>query len=116
DAHSLKGISYQWGGTTTSGFDCSGYTSFVYKKNGINLPRTAAAQYAAYPKVSKSSIRAGDLVFFSSGLDGGSITYAGSALGGTEYSESRSSTGGALTTVSSGYYGHRYLGAAKPNE
>src|SRR5699024_12628237 len=77
NAHSLRGISYKWGGTTTSGFDCSGYTSIVYKKNGINLPRTAAAQYAAYPQVSKSSIRAGALVFFSSTPNGGSFTHVG---------------------------------------
>ena len=115
DAHSLKGISYQWGGTTTSGFDCSGYTSFVYKKNGINLPRTAAAQYAAYPKVSKSSIRAGDLVFFSSSPGGGSITHVGISLGGTQYIGSQSSTGVAVTSFSSGYWGDRYVGAARPN-
>src|SRR5690625_5121651 len=115
DAHSLKGISYQWGGTTTSGFDCSGYTSFVYKKNGINLPRTAAAQYAAYPKVSKSSIRAGDLVFFSSSPNGGSITHVGISLGGTQYIGSQSSTGVAVTSFSSGYWGDRYVGAARPN-
>src|SRR5690625_448836 len=114
-AHSLKSSSYQWGGTTTSGFDCSGYTSFVYKKNGINLPRTAAAQYAAYPKVSKSSIRAGDLVFFSSSPNGGSITHVGISLGGTQYIGSQSSTGIEVTSISSGYWGDRYVGAARPN-
>src|SRR5699024_7657442 len=109
------GISYQWGGTTTSGFDCSGYTSFVYKKNGINLPRTAAAQYAAYPKVSKSSIRAGDLVFFSSSPNGGSITHVGISLVGTQYIGSQSSSSVVVTSYSRDYYVDIYVSAARPN-
>lgn len=113
DARSLTGTTYKWGGTTTSGFDCSGYTSFVYKQNGINLPRSAAAQYNAYPKVSKGAIRAGDLVFFSSG--GGSITHVGISLGGTQYIGSQTSTGVAVTTFGSGYWKDRYVGAARPN-
>ncbi len=61
-ARSLGGIRYVWGGTTTSGFDCSGFTRYVYRKAGVNLPRTAAAQQRAVRRVSNP--RPGDLVFF----------------------------------------------------
>lgn len=61
-AASLSGIWYRWGGTSTSGFDCSGYTGYVYRKAGVNLPRTAAQQQAATHRV--GTPRPGDLVFF----------------------------------------------------
>jgi len=63
-AASLSGIYYRWGGTTTSGFDCSGFTSYVFRANGKSLPRTAAAQQRATRRV--SSPQPGDLVFFGS--------------------------------------------------
>ncbi len=61
-AASLTGIPYVWGGTTTSGFDCSGYTSYVYARAGKSIPRTAEAQRAASTKVSNPV--PGDLIFF----------------------------------------------------
>ena len=61
-SHSQKGTMYRWGGTSPRGFDCSGYTGYVYKKAGKNLPRTAAAQYRATKRVSRPA--PGDLVFF----------------------------------------------------
>lgn len=63
-AASLSGIYYRWGGTTTSGFDCSGFTSYVFRANGKSLPRTAGAQQRATRRV--SSPQPGDLVFFGS--------------------------------------------------
>jgi cell wall-associated NlpC family hydrolase len=61
-AASLAGISYVYGGTTPSGFDCSGYTQYVFAKAGRSLPRTAEAQRAAATPVSNP--QPGDLVFF----------------------------------------------------
>jgi peptidoglycan DL-endopeptidase CwlO len=61
-AASLSGIPYVWGGTTTSGFDCSGFTSYVYRQVGKSIPRTAEAQRAASSKVSNPV--PGDLIFF----------------------------------------------------
>ncbi|GAA1994152.1 hypothetical protein GCM10009817_40550 [Terrabacter lapilli] len=63
-AQSLFGIPYVYGGTTPSGFDCSGFTSYVYRQAGISIPRTASAQQAAATPVSSPS--PGDLVFFGS--------------------------------------------------
>lgn len=62
------GTPYVWGGTTPRGFDCSGFTSYVYKNaKGKSIPRTSGAQYASSKKISRSQLQAGDLVFFSVG-------------------------------------------------
>lgn len=61
-ARKYTGIRYRWGGSTPSGFDCSGYTSYVFRKAGVNLPRTAGAQQRATHRVSHP--RPGDLVFY----------------------------------------------------
>jgi cell wall-associated NlpC family hydrolase len=63
-AASLAGIYYIYGGTTTAGFDCSGYTQYVFAKMGISIPRTSEAQQAAVTPVSNP--QPGDLVFFGS--------------------------------------------------
>ena len=63
-AASLAGIYYIYGGTTPAGFDCSGYTQYVFAKVGINLPRTSEAQQQAVTAVSNP--KPGDLVFFGS--------------------------------------------------
>lgn len=64
----FQGTPYVWGGTTPRGFDCSGFTSYVYKNvTGKTLPRTSGAQYSSSKKISKSQLQAGDLVFFSVG-------------------------------------------------
>ncbi|MDQ2755716.1 MAG: NlpC/P60 family protein [Actinomycetota bacterium] len=61
-ARSLSGIPYVWGGISTSGADCSGYTSLVFRSVGISLPRTAEAQRQAATRVTNPA--PGDLVFF----------------------------------------------------
>jgi len=61
-AASLAGIYYIYGGTTTAGFDCSGFTKYVFDKVGTSLPRTAEQQRQATKSVSNP--QAGDLVFF----------------------------------------------------
>lgn len=58
------GIMYKWGGNTPAGFDCSGYTQYVYGQLGISIPRTASAQQAAATPVSNP--QKGDLVFWGS--------------------------------------------------
>lgn len=59
------GVRYRLGGTTRSGWDCSGFTRWVYKQHGVSLPRTSSAQRRAGRVVSKASARPGDLVCWS---------------------------------------------------
>lgn len=65
--YSLRGVRYRYGGTTPRGFDCSGFTKYVYRKSGVNLPRRASIQARYAKRISRSRARAGDLVFFRSG-------------------------------------------------
>jgi len=58
------GVPYVWGGSTPSGFDCSGLVMYAYAKVGVSMPHYTGAQYAAFPKVSYSDLQPGDLVFF----------------------------------------------------
>ncbi|WP_217198390.1 C40 family peptidase [Streptomyces buecherae] len=62
-----KGAPYKYGAVGPNRFDCSGLTLYSYRKAGKKLPRTAAAQYNKTRHLSKSSRKAGDLVFFHSG-------------------------------------------------
>ncbi len=60
-----KGVKYRYGGTTSKGFDCSGYVQRVYKEAfNIDLPRTTKAMMKSGKKVSKNDLQPGDLVFF----------------------------------------------------
>jgi cell wall-associated NlpC family hydrolase len=80
EAAKLKGTPYRYGGTSPKGFDCSGYSGYVYKKAGKKLPRTARQQYSATKHLSRKAAKPGDLVFFRSG--GGGVYHVGIYAGG----------------------------------
>ncbi|AHH95348.1 NlpC/P60 family protein [Kutzneria viridogrisea] len=61
-----RGVPYVWGGTTPSGFDCSGLMLYSYAQAGVTIPRSAAAQYTVGKSVSMDSLQPGDLVFYGS--------------------------------------------------
>jgi peptidoglycan DL-endopeptidase CwlO len=71
-----EGTPYQYGGTTPAGFDCSGYTQYVFRQVGIELPRTSSAQRAATTRISRSEAVPGDLVF----MPGHVGIYAGNGM------------------------------------
>lgn len=78
-AETYLGVPYVWGGTSRSGFDCSGLVWRVFKQNGMEIPRTAGPQYREGEKLNRGDLLPGDLVFFSTYTSGPSHVgiYAG---------------------------------------
>ncbi|WP_407314785.1 C40 family peptidase [Desulfosporosinus sp. SB140] len=111
-ALSLQGVPYQFGGTNRSGFDCSGFTQYVYMGSNTSLPRTASEQFNVGSSVSRGQLQPGDLVFFSTYAQGAS--HVGIYIGGGRFVHA-SNTGVRITSLSDSYYSARYLGARRVN-
>jgi glucan-binding YG repeat protein len=104
------GVPYVWGGTSPSGFDCSGFTSYTYKQAGITIPRTASDQYTRGQAVSKSNLQEGDLVFFSTYKAGAS--HVGIYLSDNKFVHA-SSKGVKVSSLSESYYSSTYIGSKR---
>jgi cell wall-associated NlpC family hydrolase len=108
-AMSLIGAPYVWGGTSPSGFDCSGFTSYAYERIGIHIPRTADVQFAAGRPVAGDPLP-GDLVFFQT------YDYGASHVGlyvGNGWFVNAIGTDVHLASFNSPYFRGRYLGARR---
>ncbi|HET7657397.1 MAG TPA: NlpC/P60 family protein [Bacillales bacterium] len=115
-AKSLIGTPYKWGGSTPSGFDCSGFIDYVYAKVGINLPHSAnALWYGAGSKVGSPQV--GDLIFFTHTYNTtNTATHVGIYIGGGRFIHAESS-GVRISSLSGegGYWQSHYLGAKSLN-
>lgn len=104
------GCKYVYGGTTPKGFDCSGFTSYVYRLHGVSLNRTAAGQYSNGVAVARSDLQPGDLVMFGKSA----INHVGIYIGGGMIVHAANSSRGVTTdTITSGYYNKNYVGARR---
>ncbi|EGW40459.1 C40 family peptidase [Desulfosporosinus sp. OT] len=113
-ALSLLGTPYVFGGTTKKGFDCSGFTQYIYRASGISLPRTSYNQFTSGVGVSKNELQLGDLVFFSTYAKGAS--HVGIYIGGGRFVHADNPRlGVTITDLSNSYYAARYLGARRYN-
>ena len=110
-AKKYLGYKYTYGGSSPStGFDCSGFTSYVFRQHGKSLNRTAAGQYSNGVAVSRANLQPGDLVMFGkSGINHVAI-YIG---GGQIIHASTPATGVRIDSLSTGYYNNNYVGARR---
>jgi len=92
EAKGHLGKRYVWGANGPSRFDCSGFTSYVYKKMGIKIPRVSINQGKVGKKVKRSRLRKGDLVFFdTSRRRRGYINHVGIYIGNHKFIHASSS-------------------------
>ena len=116
-AKQYLGTRYSYGGASPSGFDCSGFTMYVYKQFGSSLPHTATGQWQSGigTKVYNiGALQAGDLVFFNdpSRNAGKACSHAGIYIGGGQFihSSSSKSNGVIISDLTSGYYNTYFVG------
>lgn len=114
-AEKFKGTPYKFGGTTPSGFDCSGYLRYVFNNFDISIPRTAAEQYKIGTGVSKGNLKEGDMVFFSGTYKAG-ISHAGIYVGNGNFISATSSGVTVANLNTNSYWAPKYTGARRLSE
>jgi cell wall-associated NlpC family hydrolase len=111
-ALSLRGVPYRNGGSDPKGFDCSGFTQYVYAQFGLALPRETRDQFDFGMPVGSNEVMAGDLLFFATVAPG--PTHVAIAIGGDRFVHAPSSTGVVrIERLSTSYWAGRYVGARR---
>ena len=111
-ALALRGIPYRDGGGDPQGFDCSGFTQYVFAQHGLALPRAVREQFRVGTSVKPQDLEPGDIVFFAT--TGAGPSHVAIAIGGDEFVHAPSSTGVVrVEHLSSSYWSPRYLGARR---
>ena len=111
-AKNYIGYRYVYGASGPNSFDCSGFTSYVFKLHGVSLSRTAKGQYSNGTAVARADLQPGDLVMFGPSLSG--INHVGIYIGGGQIVHAANpSRGVTIDTINSGYYNNNYVGARR---
>ncbi|OLB61610.1 MAG: hypothetical protein AUI11_08990 [Acidobacteria bacterium 13_2_20CM_2_66_4] len=112
-ALSFRGVPYRNGGSDPQGFDCSGFTQYVFAQYGVALPREVREQFEKGRAVTPDEVAPGDLIFFSTVAPG--PTHVGIAIGGDAFVHAPSSAGVVrVERLGSSYWAPRYVGARRP--
>lgn len=108
----LLGVRYKYGGSSIKGFDCSGFTSYVFEQLfGEKLHRRSSDQATQGQKVAKADLREGDLVFFKT--NGKSISHVGIYIGDGQFAHASTKDGIVITGMDDRYYTKRYVTARR---
>lgn len=108
----LRGVPYKNGGTDRHGFDCSGFTQYVFAQYGVFLPRAVRDQYNAGIPVALNQLEPGDLIFFATTEP--TASHVAIAVGADEFVHAPSSTGVVrVERLSSSYWASRFLGGRR---
>ncbi len=111
-AMACRGIRYSRGGTSRGGFDCSGFTRYIFAKYGVSLPHSSAAQSRLGVPVSRDELRPGDLVFFHTYRAG--VSHVGIYIGDNRFIHAAThGRGVTVDSLNSSYYAPRYRGARR---
>ena len=113
-ARSALGVQYAWGGSSMSGFDCSGLVYWAYGKAGISLPRTTYNMINVGASVQPNKLRPGDLVYFDTDRSQKGPDHVGIYIGGGKFIHaSRPGQPVKISSLSEGYYMDRWMGGRR---
>lgn len=119
-AESMKylGTPYRWAGKSPKGFDCAGFTRYIYGKFGVTLAPSAGGQYSMCKKVENDTLKVGDLVFYGGRKHAKSVGHVGIVTevnndGTFRFIHSSTQSGIVITRSNEPYYKKRYIGACR---
>ena len=117
-AYRFRGTPYRYGASSPKGFDCSGFTSYVFKRFGIDLDRSSRGQIFDGVRVKKSELQPGDLVFFQGRSGRGGVGHVGIVTRVNDdntfhFIHSACSSGVTESKNTEDYYSRRYVGACR---